>query len=176
MNLKPGGKQPPMHDTYWKGKLQRLVYSDGTPKGLKNILTERGINVRKMKLDDMKKEIATHPDFRDEQPEITHFLRGRGFACIFLPKFHCELNPIEICWAQAKRYTRAHTNYTIQHLRLIIPDGLDSVSVENMKNYFRKARNYMFAYLEGLAGGNELEEKIKKYKKIYKSTRRPNME
>jgi len=36
-------------------------------------------------------------------------------------------------------------------------------------NYFRKARNYMFAYLEGYSGGNELEMKVKQYKKIYNS-------
>ena len=47
-----------------------------------------------------------------------------------LQKFHCELNPIENCWPQAKRYTRAHTNYTIQRLCSIVPDGLDSVTVE----------------------------------------------
>ena len=36
--------------------------------------------------------------------------------------------------------------------------------VENIKYYFRKARNYMFAYMEGIAGGNELEDKMKMYK------------
>ena len=35
MNLKPGGKQPTeTHDTYWKGKQQRMVLPDGTPKGI----------------------------------------------------------------------------------------------------------------------------------------------
>ena len=29
MNLKPGGKQPKMHDTIWNGKVQRMVYSKG---------------------------------------------------------------------------------------------------------------------------------------------------
>ena len=62
---------------------------------------------------------------------------------------------------------RAHTNYTIQHLRFMVTDGLDSVIVENIMNYFREARNYLFAYMEGTAGGNELEDKMKKYKKIY---------
>lgn len=91
MNLKPGGKQPRMHNTYWQGRLQRMVFRDGTPKGLKNVLIERGIDVRGMKLEDMRNEISTHPDFRVEQPEIAHFLRKRGHACIFLPKFHREL-------------------------------------------------------------------------------------
>ena len=88
---------------------------------------------------------------------------------IFLPKFHCELNPIERYWAQAKRYTRAHTNYTIQKLRTNVPVALDSVTVENITNYFRKVRHYMFAYLQGIAGGLDLENEVKKMKKIYKS-------
>ena len=33
MNLKPGGKQPRMHDTIWNGKVQKMVFADGTPKG-----------------------------------------------------------------------------------------------------------------------------------------------
>ena len=45
----------------------------------------------------MKKEITKHSDFCDEQPEIVHFLRRKGHACLFLPKFYCELNLIEKC-------------------------------------------------------------------------------
>ena len=175
MNVKAGDKKPRMHDTYWKGNLQCLVLPDGTPKGMKTILIERRIDVRGMKLEDMRKELASHSDFRDEQPEIANFLKRKGHACLFLPKFHCELNPIEKCWAQAKRYTRAHTNHT-KKLRLIVPDGLDSVMVENLQNYYNKARNYMFAYLEGIAGGKELQDTVKRYKKIYKSHRRPGMD
>ena len=117
MNLKPGGKQPKMHDTIWNGKVQKMVFADGTPKGLKQILIERGINITKMKLDKMRALNGTHPDFRDEQPEIVKFLGMNGFGCIFLPKFHCELNPIEKCWSQAKHNTCVHTNYTIQHFK-----------------------------------------------------------
>ena len=109
MNLKPGGKQPRMHDTIWNGKVQKMVFADGTPKGLKQVLIERGINVTKMKLDDMRALIATHSDFRDEQPEIVKFLRMSGFGCIFLPKFHCELNPID----HRQNVTHVHTQ-TIQ--------------------------------------------------------------
>ena len=60
-----------------------MVFADGTSKGLRQILIERGVNVTKMKLDDMRAFISTHPDFRDEQPEIVKFLRRSGFGCIF---------------------------------------------------------------------------------------------
>ena len=95
-----------------------------------------------------------------------------GHICIFFPKFHCELNPIERCWAQAKRYTRANTNYTIQRLRTNVPIALDMITTENIQNYYRKVRHYMFAYLQGYVGGSELEKQVKKMKKVYKSHRR----
>jgi len=65
------------------------------------------------------------------------------------------------------QYTHAHTNYTIK--KLSVPVALDSVTVENITNYFRKVRHYIFAYLQGIAGGSDLENEVKKMKKIYKS-------
>ena len=35
----------------------------GTPKGLIQVLNERGIDTRRMKLDDMREEFASHSDF-----------------------------------------------------------------------------------------------------------------
>ena len=46
-----------------------------------------------------------------------------------------------------------------------MPAGLDSVTLENVGNYFRKVRHYMFGYLLGVAAGPELEEHVKKCKK-----------
>ena len=66
-----------------------------------------------------------------------------------IPKFHCELNPIERVWAQAKRYAKAHCKYNIQSLRNVIIPSLDVVTLDNIHNHFRKIRHYMFAYLEG---------------------------
>jgi len=38
MNVNPGGSQPKMHDTYWGGKMQIMVYSDNGPKEIKAVL------------------------------------------------------------------------------------------------------------------------------------------
>ena len=40
-------------------------------------------------------------------------LSNAGHTCIFIPKCHCELNPIEHVWSQSKRYTRAYCDYTM---------------------------------------------------------------
>jgi hypothetical protein len=41
-------------------------------------------------------------DFVNEKPDIQHHLEGRGHVCIFYPKFHCEINPIEMLWGYMK--------------------------------------------------------------------------
>ena len=43
-----------------------------------------------------------------------------GHKVMFLPKFHCELNPTEWVWGQAKCYSRQYTNYTLARLHNII--------------------------------------------------------
>ena len=154
-----------------------MVFNVGVPKGLIQVLKERGRHHNGMKLDEMRAEISGHPDFfKNERTKIEHFLNKKGYGCIFLPKFHCELNLIERCWGQAKRYTRAHCNYTIAGLRKNVPLGLDCVTAENTRNCFRKTRHYMFGYLQGVAGGPDLEDLVNKMKKIYKSHRKVGVE
>ena len=54
MNVNPGGSQPKMRDTTWEGRVQKMVGSNGTPKGMRQVLVERGVDVRGMKADDMR--------------------------------------------------------------------------------------------------------------------------
>ena len=89
-----------------------------------------------------------------------------------LPKFHCELNPIERVWAQSKHYSKAYCKYSIVSLRNTIIPALESVPLESIQKHFNKARHYMFAYLEGLPGESDLEKLVKNYKKAIKSHRR----
>ena len=54
----------------------------------------------------------------------------------------------------------------IAGLRKNVPLALECVSVENIKNYFRKSRHYMFGYLQGIAGGPQLETLVKMMKTV----------
>ena len=145
MNAKEGGIQPDMHNTFYNGKAismsKEVRNSSGEivriPRGMIVILQHRGKYRSGMKVEDMRKELKSHPDFRDEKNKLKYFLHARGHACHFLPKYmyHCEVNPIERCWAQSKRYTRAYCNYNITGLRRNICPALDSVSQENILNY-----------------------------------------
>jgi hypothetical protein len=172
MNVNPGGKQRKMRDTVWQGKAQTMCFRLGIPKGMRQVLQERGIDTSRMGADQMRKTLADMEDFKNEKSLVEHYLTGKGHIVVFLPKFHPELNPIERVWAQLKRYTKSHCKYSIQSLRKNIPEAYDSVTLENIQNHFRKVKHYMFGYLEGLKPGNELEETLKKYKMAVKSHRR----
>ncbi len=118
----------------WDGKVQYMVYPDGTPKGMKAVLEERGVNTKGMKANDLKSALKTHPDFQEQKPLLEEFVGGRGHICVYYPKFHCELSPIERVWCHSKKHTCAYANGSIVRLHKIVPEGLDSVSTEMIKN------------------------------------------
>ena len=57
MNVYPGGKQVIMRDTIWDGNAQKMVLPDGTPKGMKIVLQERGIDVKGLNADRMREKL-----------------------------------------------------------------------------------------------------------------------
>ena len=65
MNVNPGGQQPKMHPGKLPdGREQQMVYPDGTPKGLRAVLTERGVNTTGMTKQDMITTLQQHDDFK----------------------------------------------------------------------------------------------------------------
>ena len=110
----------------------------------------------------MRVILANHDDFRDEKTVVENFFLSKCHKVHFIPKFHSEMNPIERVRGQAKRYTRAHTNFTIPGLRNIIEPGLYSVSVDLIRKC--KARESERAYREGHQAGMEVEMALKQYK------------
>ena len=50
----------------------------------------------------LSRVIALQEDFVNEKPEIQHYLEHRGHVCMFYPKFHCEINLIEMLWGYMK--------------------------------------------------------------------------
>ena len=164
MNVKPGGCQPKMRDTVYDGVTQRMVFDDGTPKGMKQVLIERHINVKGMRAADMQQVLSEMRDFKYEKTKVEKYILGRKHRVLFIPKFHCELNPIERCWGSAKHYTRQHCDYTFPGLEKTVIPALDSISVDLIRKYFRKNREIMRAYREGYTPGRELETALKQYK------------
>ena len=98
------------------------------PKGMKQVLQERGFwtNGLSMKCWDKravgaigccaKRHLELQPDFQEQHSLVREVIKAAGHLCIFLPRFHCELNFIEYFWGAVKKYLRDHCDYTFTTL------------------------------------------------------------
>jgi hypothetical protein len=111
----------------------------------------------------MTKCMQLQADFVEEKPLLQLVIEAAGHKCLFLPKFHCELNPIERYWSYSKRSTshllfvgvvssqevsefREQCNGSFPQGRAILPGCLASATVSIIRAYFRKSWRYMDAY------------------------------
>ena len=51
-----------------------MVNADGSAKGLRSILLERGINTERLKANDMRVVLSNHEDFATEDTIVEHYL------------------------------------------------------------------------------------------------------
>jgi len=154
MNVWPEGVQPCMRYTQWtdsRGRVhkQKMVDKKGAPRGLRAVLTERGLFREGMVKEDMVEVLSAQPDFANQPTLIEEFLSSRGHVAIFLPKFHAELNPVELIWAKAKRFARDHNKLKMKHLRKMLPTAL-TVSLPELQSYFDHCSAWLSAYAKGL--------------------------
>ena len=88
-------------------KPQKMTLPDGKPKGLQWVLEEHGVDVHKLHAKcspvcPIKNQhcclahLSWQDDFKNQPSMLKTFIKGHGHECIFLPKFYCELNPIEM--------------------------------------------------------------------------------
>ncbi|KAF7984968.1 hypothetical protein HWV62_9917 [Athelia sp. TMB] len=117
MNKSNGGKQRKQRDTIiphsnpdqrFRGQPQKMTTSSGEAKGLQAVLEERGFNVSRLRAKCspvcpfesqnccMARLLSQQDDFKDQESMLETFIKAAGHECLFLPKFHCELNPIEM--------------------------------------------------------------------------------
>ncbi|KAF7343545.1 hypothetical protein MSAN_01975000 [Mycena sanguinolenta] len=166
MNWRSGGKQAIMRDGwFWcngQKVVQRMVLPDGQPKGMKLVLEERGLlrPSLKMKCDTgtcdgshlcCGRAILSHqPDFLEQKSLVQETIERLGHQCLFLPKYHCELNFIEFFWGAVKRYLREHCDYTFEGLRARMDDALRSVDLMTIRKWERRTYRWLDAYRQGL--------------------------
>ena len=63
-----------------------------------------------------------------KETKLEKLLMRHDYDGFFIPKFHCELNPIERVSAHSKKYTRAHCDYSFNGLEVTINPALNSVT------------------------------------------------
>ena len=118
MNKGNGGKQRKQQDTVIPmnnpnqelcGKLQKMTMESGKAKGLLQTLEEHGFKIDKKtkakcspvcaienKKCCLAQILSKQDDFQLQKSLLKEKITERGNLCLFLPKFHCKLNPIEM--------------------------------------------------------------------------------
>jgi hypothetical protein len=112
----------------------------------------------------MYRVLSLQEDFQSEKPLIQTVIEEAGHVCLFLPRFHCELNAIEMLWGYAKyraciislAYThgalsrstgyRNLTDGRFATAKIIVPQCLDSCDLVTIRRFFQKAWRYIDAY------------------------------
>ena len=155
MNLNPGGKQSRLRDGWFIQDgvriEQPMVFADGTPKGLKSVLIERGLWRSDLKRTPAMQLLAAQPDFLEQRSLVEEEFEANGHVALFLPKFHCEFNFIELYWGALKYYCREHCDYSFAKLLPTIYKAMDNVSLASIRRCARKCWRYMDAYRSGLS-------------------------
>ena len=161
-----------LRDTVWNGQIQSLTRADGVQKGIRTILQERNAWVPGLKLQCTlecnppdccaRTKLGSHPDFASERSWIQTSADKLGVQLIFFPKFHCELNFIEMVWGYLKRYLRKVCSFSFKDLRERLPQALLGIPIKFFKKVSRHCFRYMSGYRMGLQGP-ALDYAIKKY-------------
>ncbi|KAG8915216.1 hypothetical protein FRC01_003742 [Tulasnella sp. 417] len=159
------------------GEAQPLWFPDDHPdpkkagmfKGMEVILRERGLwparGLRaecegfKCATPDTKTDccarrlLFTQPDFVNQKSKLQEFVEGRGHHFLFYPKFHCELNFIEMCWGRAKfEYRMYGIPRNEEQQEEYVRKALDSVSPSTINRFANRSARFMDAYRQGLSG------------------------
>ncbi|KAF8590727.1 hypothetical protein K439DRAFT_1611845 [Ramaria rubella] len=173
MNKSNGGKQWRQKDTIipnsnptleYHGILQRRTTDSGQQKGLEQTLKEHGFNVPRLKAKCspvcpfesqqccMACLLSQQDDFINQISMLETIIKEAGHECIFLPKFHCELNPIEMYWGWIKYRYRQVPKKSFEDAKKAAFEALDSCPVDVIWQFINRAWRFMSAYQIGLTG------------------------
>ena len=113
MNLNPGGSQCQLQDGWFMHNgvkiIQLMIFQNdpptnpNQPKGIKVMLEEHGLWIPCLHLECKKPKCKIGATLccawqlfgQQQKSLVQEVIKVAGHLCIFLPKFHCELNFIE---------------------------------------------------------------------------------
>ena len=123
----------------------------GRPKGLKQVLWERGRYVEGMSKEQMEVSMAAGADFRNEKSQIEELLIAAGHLMEKSPKGHPELAGagIEYCWGKSKMHFRSlKLRRTTEVFEDMVRESLskDVLKLRTVRRFARKARSMRRLY------------------------------
>lgn len=132
----------PYHST----KVEKLPTSSWNKNQLMEWLTEKGVAVDKSLLKKELLQLAYKEKPKYDKYVIDEEAKRHNKTVLRLPPYHCELNPIELIWAQVKGYvSKRNKTFKLPEVKSLFEEGLNSVTahdwekcVEHVKNEEKK--------------------------------------
>ena len=185
--FKKAGTNCPYEFMEWEknGVTNRFEFFDenGESKGLFNSCIELKLipedakyNSKEYRLETLRELIANHPGF-EERTNLEILAEKYGIILLFLPKFHCELNPIESLWCSLKQYIRKRSDRTYEIMMKLLEEAKEEFNISNLntklwRRFWQAINMYdqklPYAQIIQLLYGNRNEEN-KAHRKIYNS-------
>jgi hypothetical protein len=118
----------------------------------------------------MARLLSKQDDFWNQESLLEQRIKARGHHCVFLPKFHCELNLIDmVClihfyshitvllnilqyWGWAKHRYRDVYKKRFDAVKKIVRESLDTCPEEVVQWFFNCSWWFIDAYRQGLMG------------------------
>ena len=157
--MKPGTRCPVQSIEYLdpatnQQKTINCYFTDGESKGksrgLLNIALSLGLKVPlNCKLQQLKEIVSQHPTFQNVT-KLEKLGMQYGIQVIYVPKYHCELNPIEGYWCHMKQYVRKHNDQAFNKMVSLI--GEARKNFEDRQIYLKLCRRFwttLMAYNDG---------------------------
>lgn len=106
--------------------------------------------------------LENQPDFAEQKEWLQEIVEENGCKIIFFPKFHCELNFIEMVWAYLKKRLRDECCFSFDDLQSRVLSIISDIPL----TFIRKASRYCFRFMDGYRlgmAGPLLDYAMKKY-------------
>ncbi|KAF9256885.1 hypothetical protein L218DRAFT_975291 [Marasmius fiardii PR-910] len=134
---------------FW-GQIQTMTLPDGKGKGLqwecKLVCPTSNTDCCMARL------LSKQDDFTHQISMLETLIKELGHECLFLPKFHCELNPIEMYWGWCKHRYREKPKPTFTTAKEVMIKWLDACLAEVIWKFINHSFRFMSTYCSGLTG------------------------
>lgn len=107
--------------------------------------------------------LSRQADFKAQKSMLEQVITEAGHVCLFLPKFHCELNPIEYYWGWVKREYRDRCDGRYTKSQKLLTEVLDKCPGTVIRRFIRRSFRYASVYRLG-ATGPLADYAVKKYR------------
>ena len=140
-NLKPSSLIVIDNAPYHSRRLEKVPTTNSRKSEMQDWLLAHNIQYPECAL---KCELLSLIRLSNPQPKyvVDEMAKTFGHEVIRLPPYHCELNPIELCWSQVKGYIKKYnTKFTLSAVKDLTYEAFKKVGPEQWKKNIEHVRS-----------------------------------